>query len=93
MAADTVVNVRTNRSSQLSETEVGDVTRRNAPHSTDTKQEGATMNLNFNNTLNSGNSNEISAQARYLMSAGRQRVQQRRQAMHNRVVAELRMDA
>ena len=51
------------------------------------------MNLNFNNTLDSGNFNEISAQARYLMSAGRRRVQQRRQAMHNRVVAELRMDA
>ncbi len=51
------------------------------------------MNLNFNNTQDSGNSNEISAQARYLMSAGRQRVQQRRQAMHNRLVAELKMDA
>lgn len=51
------------------------------------------MNLNFNNTQDSSNSNEISAQARYLMSAGRRRVQQRTQAMHNRVVAELRMDA
>lgn len=51
------------------------------------------MNLNFNNTQHNGSLNEISAQARYLMSAGRQKVQQRKQAMHNRVAAELEIDA
>ncbi len=51
------------------------------------------MNLNFNNIQHSNNLHTISAQARYLMSAGQQRVQQRKQAMHNRVVAELGIDA
>lgn len=53
------------------------------------------MNLNFNNIQHNNNLNlhTISAQARYLMSAGRQRVQQRKQVMHNRVVAELGIDA
>ncbi len=51
------------------------------------------MNLNFNNVQHKNNLHTISTQARYLMSAGRQRVQQRKQAMHNRVVAELGIDA
>lgn len=61
-----------------------------APHSTDTKQEGATMNLNFNNTQHNGSPNEISAQARYLMNAERQRAKQRRQAMLHGVTEELK---
>ncbi len=51
------------------------------------------MNFNFNNTQHNGSPNEISAQARYLMNAERQRARQRRQAMHSRVVAELEMYA
>ena len=50
------------------------------------------MNLNFNNIQHKNNHHTISAQARYLMSQERQRVQQRKQAMHNRVVAELGID-
>ncbi len=50
------------------------------------------MNLNLNNIQHKNNLHTISAQARYLMSQERQRVQQRKQAMHNRVVAELEID-
>lgn len=51
------------------------------------------MNLNLNGTQYNDNLQAVSAQARCLMSASRQRVQHRKQAMLNRVAAEVGLDA
>lgn len=51
------------------------------------------MNLNFNHIQHDDNLQKLSATARHLMSANRQRVQHRSQAMLNRAVAELKIDA
>lgn len=51
------------------------------------------MNFNFNNTQQNNNLHTVSAQARCLMSARRQKVQHRKQAMLNRVAAEVGVEA
>lgn len=76
------------------ETEVGDPfpegTRLIQPNK---HQKEATMNRNFNGTQYDENLHTVSAQARCLMSANRQRIQQRQQAMRTRVAAEVGVDA
>lgn len=51
------------------------------------------MNLNFNGIQSDNNHRTITAQARHLMSANRQRLQHRTQAMLNRTAAEVGLDS
>lgn len=51
------------------------------------------MNLNFNDTQYFDNPQSISATARLLMSARRQKVQSRSQSMLNRAAAEVGVSA
>lgn len=76
------------------ETEVGDTSPEGTRLiQTDTNKKEATMNLNFNSTQHDENLQTVATQARSLMSANRQRVQQRQQAMRTRVAAEVGVDA
>lgn len=51
------------------------------------------MNFNFNTTQQNDNLQTVSDQARCLMSARRQRIQHRKQAMLNRVAVEVGIEA